>query len=118
MINELAQQGVKHTPENIVAIGKNASGKVVFLEKGTAQSGLQYITEGHASDFAARGISEAQIPEAVLNAATEGKAVGTVGSGKNLRTVYEIEFNGKTQRIAVGESSNGYIVTAHPANKQ
>src|SRR5262249_53168530 len=106
----------KHTPENIVGIGKNSSGKIVFLEKGTAQSGLQHITERHAADFAARGIPEAQIPEAVLKAATEGKAVGTVGSGRNARTVYEIEFGGKTQRIAVGEASNGYLVTAHPAN--
>jgi hypothetical protein len=112
----LAQGGVKHTPENIVGIAKNANGKVVFLEKGTAQSGLQHIVEGKAANFAARGISEAQIPEVVMKAATEGRAVGTVGSGRNLRTVYEIEFNGRTQRIAVGEASNGYIVTAHPAD--
>jgi hypothetical protein len=33
LLNQPAQQGVKHTPESIVAIGKNASGKVVFLER-------------------------------------------------------------------------------------
>jgi hypothetical protein len=116
LLGELAQQGVKHTPESIVAIGKNASGKVVFLEKGTAQAGLQHIVDRHAADFAARGITVAQIPEAVMMAATEGKVVGTVGSGRNTRTIYEIEFKGVTQRIAVGEASNGFIVTAHPAN--
>jgi len=116
LINELAQQGIKHTPENIVVIGRDASGRIVFLERGTANAGLQHIVERHAADFAARGIPETQIPEAVIKAATEGRAVGTVGSGRNVRTVYEIEFNGRTQRIAVGVASNGFIVTAHPAN--
>ena len=116
LIDELAKNGVKYTPEDIVAIGKNPSGEVVFLENGTAQSGLQHIVEGHAADFAAKGIPEAQIPEAVMKAATEGNSVGIVGSGPNARTIYEIDFNGNTQRIAVGKASNGYIVTAHPAN--
>ena len=51
-----------------------------------------------------------------MTAVTRGKVVGQVGSGKNARLVYEFEYLGKTQRIAVGEASNGFIVTAHPGS--
>ena len=116
LLEELTRSGVKHTPENVVGIGRAATGRVVFLEAGSSRAGLQHIVERHADDFAARGIAEAQIPDAVMTAVTRGKEVGQVGSGKNARVVYEFEYLGKTQRIAVGEASNGFIVTAHPVS--
>jgi hypothetical protein len=114
LLEELAQNGVKHTPENVIAIGKAADGRVVFLESGNSKAGLQHILERHSADFEAKGISEAQVPEALMKATTEGKVVGTVGSGKNARPIYEFEHLGKTQRVTVGVGDNGYIVTAHP----
>jgi filamentous hemagglutinin len=88
----------------------------VFLEQGNAKSGLQHIVDRHAGDFARRGIPGEQIPDAVMAAVTRGKVVGQLGSGKNTRSVFEVEFQGKTQRVAVGVSDNGYVVTAHPAD--
>jgi hypothetical protein len=109
--NELAQQGVKHTPENVVAIAKDAGGKIVFLEKGGPKAGLQHIVEQHGAQFAQQGIAEAQIPEAVMAAVTRGKQVGMQGT----RPIFEVEFGGKTQRIAVTVGDNGFIVGANPA---
>lgn len=116
LLRELLKNGVKHTPEDVARVAKDATGKVVSLENGTAQSGLKHILDRHARDFATRGIPEAQVPDAVIKAVSQGKVVGQLGSGRNVRSVYEVELQGKAQRIAVGVSSNGYIVTAHPAN--
>ena len=106
LLDELARSGVKHTPESVVSIGRAADGRVVFLETGNSRAGLQHIIERHAGDFAARGITEAQIADAVMTAVTRGKVVGQVGSGRNARFVYEFEYLGKTLRIAVGEANN------------
>lgn len=115
-LKELTKQGVKHTPGDVVTICRHAGGKIAFLEEGTATAGLRHIVRAHGDQFARRGISEAQIPDAVMTALTEGKVVGKVGTGANARPVYEFLFRGKTQGIAVGVSKNGFVVTAHPAD--
>src|SRR5580704_14777041 len=53
----------------------------------------------------------AQIPDAVMAAVTRGKQVGMQG----IRPIFEVEFGGKTQRIAVTVGNNGFIVGANPA---
>jgi hypothetical protein len=111
LLNELAQQGVKHTLENVVAIAKDASGKIVFLETGGPNAGLQHIVQEHGAQFAQQGIAEAQIPDAVMAAVTRGRQVGMQGT----RPIFEVEFGGKTQRIAVTVGNNGFIVGANPA---
>lgn len=75
---------------------------------------MQHITDGHAVDFAARGISKDQIPNLIFDALENGKIVGSTGKGKNARSVYETTFNGASQWVAVGVSENGFVVTAHP----
>ncbi|CAN5696869.1 hypothetical protein BH11PSE12_BH11PSE12_34580 [soil metagenome] len=106
--------GIKFTPENILATGKNSSGQVVFLESGNTKAGLQHIIDAHADDFANIGVKQAQIPDVVMQAATQGKLVGYQGAGTG-RTIYEVTINGQTQRISVTTSNNGFIVGANPA---
>lgn len=114
LLTELSENGVKFTPENIVAAGRNSSGQVIFLETGTSKAGLQHIVDAHAEDFANIGVSKAQIPEVVMQAATQGKLVGYQGVGTG-RPIYEITINGQPQRIAVTTGNNGFIVGANPA---
>jgi len=114
LLNELQAQGIKHSPDRIIRIGRNHNGKIIFLEEGDAESGLSHILAVHGGDFAARGILRGDVPDLVFSAATEGKLIRTSGSGKNVRNVYEVIYHGKRQRIAVGVSTNGYIVTAFP----
>jgi|GEM_PF-730936 hypothetical protein len=111
LLGELAEKGVKHAPDQVVAIARDANGKIVFLERGNARAGLQHILDQHAADFARRGIPVEQIPDAVMAAATRGKPVGVQGT----RPVYEVEFNGQTHRVAVTVGDNGFVVGANPA---
>jgi filamentous hemagglutinin len=115
VVANLQASGVKITPQNVVATGKNAAGQTVFLETGNSASGLTHIVQEHAADFAKIGIPESQIPETVTKAVTEGKFVGYQGAGTG-RPIYEVTINGKTQRIAVTVGDNGYIVGANPAS--
>ncbi len=83
---ELCQAGINHSPEKVVRIAKQADGKIVFLEEGKEGKkgkagkggrGLAHILERHQEDFARRGISENEIPDAVIAAVTKGQFLGS-----------------------------------------
>lgn len=119
LIAELNQQHIKHNPEQIVRIAKQADGKIIFLEEGKAGrrgSGLSHILEKHKDDFVRRGINEGKIPNAVIAAITQGIFLGYQGTVEPRREIYEVSFNGQTQYIAVTVDDNGYIVGANPAS--
>lgn len=113
LIDQLLANGTKVTSANVVDI-RVVNGKTVWLETGNSKAGLQHILDGKAADFARRGVYQDQIPELIFKALENGRIVGTTGSGRNLRSVYEVDFNGTKQTIAVGVSDNGFIVNAHP----
>lgn len=109
---ELAAKGVKFTEKNVIATGRDANGKLIFLESGSSSAGLQHILERHAGDFLKKGIPASEVPTVVMKALTDGTVVGVNGSAP----VYEIVHNGVTQHIAVGVGSNGYVVRANPVS--
>lgn len=111
LISELEQAGIKHISDNILRIAKKSDGSIVFLEQGNSRAGLRHILEGHLNDFINRGISENQIPDAIITAVIRGRIVGTQAAG---RSIYEVIFNNQTQYISVTVGSNGYIVGANP----
>lgn len=113
LVNELRSSGIRFTEANIVYIGRDQTGKIVWLETGNNTAGLQHILNEHKTDFENVGISENQIPDAVMRAVTTGRIVGYQGTGQG-RPIYEITFNGQTQYIAVTVGSNGFIVGANP----
>ncbi|MEH2007825.1 hypothetical protein [Nostoc sp.] len=113
LLAALLDAGVNHSPEKIVRIAKQTDGKIIFLEKGNAEAGLQHILEKHSLEFADKGIEPNQIPDAIITAVTQGKIIGYQGR-KKTRPIYEVNFNGKTQYISVTVSDNGYIVGANP----
>ncbi len=113
LIAELSKLGIKHTPEQIVKIAKQSDGKIVFLEEGNRDSGLQHILENHSDDFFDIGIEIEQIADAVITALKEGKMVGYQGR-KKTRSIYEVNFNGEVKYIVITVSDNGYIVGANP----
>lgn len=113
LLKELTANGVKFTPENIVAVARDTNGRIIFLETGSPRAGLQHIVERHSEEFARMGVSEANIPKVMMKAVTEGKISGYQGTGTG-RPIYEVSVNGQTQRIAVTVGGNGYIVGANP----
>ncbi|WP_197007066.1 LamG domain-containing protein [Longispora fulva] len=110
---ELTANGVKFSAENIVAIGRNLEGKIVFLETGSSRAGLTHILEEHEADFARVGIPRDEVANFVLRACTEGKLVG-YQDPKQTRGIYEYMYKGLTYRVAVTVGDNGFIVGANP----
>lgn len=113
-MDELATSGVKYNPNDVVAVTKTPDGKLVWLEHGNSQAGLNHILK-HADEFSTKGISQSQLPEFITKAVSEGRIVGYQGKGTG-RPIYEINFNGQTQRVAITTGSNGFIVGANPVS--
>lgn len=113
LIDEVLAEGKKISPEDVVLITREPTGKIVWLENGNYRSGLKHIVDEHGRQFNGKGISNDEIPNYVLEAVYQGNVVGTQGR-RNPRTVYEFIYNGQKQRIAVQVSENGYIVGANP----
>jgi len=51
-----------------------------------------------------------KIHELVMQAVTQGEKVGVQGT----RPIYEVQFEGTTQRVAVTVGNNGFVVGANP----
>lgn len=113
LIDELRQARIKHNPEAILRIAKLIDGTIVFLEIGNSASGLQHIVNNHRRDFAGRDISEAEIPDAVMQAVIFGEIIRYQSP---TRPIYQVTFKSKIQLIAVTVGSNGYLVCANPAS--
>ncbi|WP_201285615.1 hypothetical protein, partial [Chelativorans xinjiangense] len=114
LIDDLVAGGTKITPENVVDIRRLPDGRTVWLETGNNAAGLQHINR-HADEFAQKGISQEQIPDAVFSALEQNKVVGYQGSGTG-RPIYEVNYNGQTKRIAITVGDNGFIVGANPTS--
>jgi hypothetical protein len=113
LIDGLENNGIKVTSENIVDIQKLQSGRTVWLETGNSNAGLKHIVDGHADDFARKGIPENRIPDYIMTALKRGKIVGYQGKGTD-RPIYEFNYNNKPQKIAITIGDNGFIVGANP----
>ena len=113
LIDEVVANGDKISPDKVLMITRDPSGKIVWMEEGNSSSGLQHIVDQHGKEFNGRGISNDNIPNYVLEAVYQGNVVGTQGKRTPPRTIYEFTYNGETQRIAVQVGSNGYIVSAN-----
>lgn len=115
LIAELRQAGIKHSPEQIVRIARTPDGKIVFLETGNLDAGLEHILKNHALEFLELGISPEELPDAIIIAIVEGQIIGFQGkSNKRPRAIYQFDFKGETKYMAVQVSTNGYIVSANP----
>lgn len=112
LLDELAAKGIKFTREEVVAVWKDADGRIVFLEKGDAGRGLAHIVEEHGAQFVDKGITEGDIPGFLQKALTDGTRVGYQGKGLG-RPIYEVLWHGRMVRVAITVSTNGYIVGAN-----
>lgn len=113
LIAEAQALGLSISPDKVVGITKDPSGKIVWLERGrggSGGSGLAHIIEQHGKQFNGRGIGDLELPSYLLQAVRTGTIVGMQGS----RPIYEFTYNGARQRVAITVSDNGYIVGANP----
>ncbi|WP_131769674.1 WXG100 family type VII secretion target [Candidatus Protofrankia californiensis] len=109
LMAELAASGVKHTPEEIIQIGRDPAGRIVFLEQGNERAGFEHILRRHQSEFEQAGIAKDQIPEFIMRALTEGRPVGS----QRATPILEVEFGGRLHNVAATTGGNGYVVSAN-----
>ena len=107
LMDELAMSGVKYTPDDVLMVTKTPDGKLMWLEKGHAKSGLEHITQRHAKNFADRGVDN--IPE-FLNRTLKEKPINIGRTHDGPFADYLID--GKKYRLVHGD--NGYIVSFYP----
>jgi hypothetical protein len=122
LINELLQNDVKISVDDIVFITRDESNQIVWLEKGNSTAGLEHIingngiTSGHASDFEkAFGISKDQIPNYLNKVISCGKIISNKLIKKGNRDGFEriYYYEGK-HYVVTGIGTNGFIVSAYP----
>jgi hypothetical protein len=119
LIDEVRLSGRKITPENVVSIGRDPTGRIVWLEKGglnpvtKREAGLAHIIKEHGAQFEKAGIPPDQIPDLVQKAVTEGKYTGYYqGRSAPGRPIFEVEYGGRTHYVAVQVGNNGFIIGA------
>ena len=88
---------------------------MVWLEIGNDTKGLTHIVCEHSSQFADKGITEAEIPSVLMGTLQKGKIIDYQGQGTG-RPVFEATYNGKKFKLAITYGDNGYIVGANPRN--
>ena len=117
LISSLSARKEKFSMDDVVAITKDPSGKIVWLEKGKLgdrASRLAHILDKHSDDFKNQGISKEEIPQYIMMAIKYGKILGK--QGRHGRPNYEFKYEGKIRRIAITVGDNGYIVGANPVS--
>ncbi|SDH30753.1 LXG domain of WXG superfamily protein [Leifsonia sp. 98AMF] len=118
LLDELLQSGIKVSPEKVVTVMKTPEGRTVWLEEGKSSeltdrpSGLAHIVEDHGGEFAQKGIGETEIPQVLTRAIQDGRIVRYQGKGSD-RPIHEFEYEGRTLKLAITISDNGYIVGAN-----
>lgn len=106
-MDELAQSGVKYTPDDVIMVTKTPDGKLMWLEKGNSSSGLQHIIDGHTADFANRGVNDIpDFPSRTLQEIPVKTGIGARGP------FADYLVDGKMYRVAYG--TNGYVVSFFP----
>ena len=113
LVDELVASDEKCTPENILGIVKDKDGKIVWLETGNDSAGFNHILKEHEQDFANQGVTKKELSTYIMEAVKQGNIVGKQGK-KKPRKIFEFVYEGKTRRIAITISDNGFIVGANP----
>lgn len=115
----LAELGPRvKNPDNIVRIGRDGNGQVVWLESGGANrnsgraAGLDHIAVEHGAEFAAAGIPADELPDFLMRARLEGDVIGSAKKNDAGRPIYELEYNDRTYRVAITDG-DGFIVGAN-----
>ncbi|WP_253769053.1 hypothetical protein [Goodfellowiella coeruleoviolacea] len=116
LIAEARRAGVRISPGRVLRIGRDGTGRIVWLEEGDEQSGARHILKKErVTEFAGMDIPQGDIIDVVWQAVLSGNPLGI--SGKD-RVVYETTYRGRRKLIAVTVGSNGYLIGANPISEK
>lgn len=118
-IAEMEAGGAKFTHKDVVFTARDATGQVVWLEKGTKIAGLDHLkARGHIGQLAKYlDVSESDVPKTLRNVIRDGRIVSnkTVKRGNRIGYERKYEYNGKCVVLAA-IGTNGFLVTAYPVD--
>ena len=120
MIKKLDEAKVKYTKEDVIFVTNDSIKKVIWLEKGNDNRGLQHIIKNHNNDFKkAFNVEEKDIPEYLNNIVAKGKIVQNKVKKINGREGYErIYYYKGNYYVLISIGTNGFIITAYPIRKK
>lgn len=112
LLAALRAAGAKFTPEAIVGITRTVTGRIVWLETGTAAAGLGHIMQRHGSQFAAWGLRTGpQVGQFIMNTLRTATPIATHPGGA---MDFAVRVNGVDRVVRIVIGGNGFVVTAHP----
>ena len=117
LLSELISSGYKFAEADIVFIAKDRTDKLIWLERGNDNAGLQHIILNHKEHFeTAFGIKEEEIALYLYNVIVNGNLIRCTPAKikGGLDRVYE--YGGQYYTF-VGMGSNGFIVTSFPTDR-
>lgn len=117
LLVELTVNGIKHSPDEVLAIGRDWTGRVAWVESGeggNGRSGMAHIVSRHAHEFADHGITLEEVPQLLVDTLSRGKIIGyrrkpQVGL-PDPRPVFVWERNGARDYLAITVGRNGFII--------
>lgn len=119
LIKEVQARGDKITPENVLDIGKTQDGRIIWMETGNDDAGLNHILLKHGTEFTSEGFTPTSLSKFIVNMVLTGKPIGYAKT-KNAtpREVYQISLGGETRYIAITVGPNGFIVGINFINER
>lgn len=116
LISELDDNNAKYNREDMRFIARDATGQVVWLEKGNAEAGLEHIFIRHAEDFKNKlGVSRENIANTIYDIVCTGQVVSNkirvMNGRENFERIYKYQGS---YYILAGIGSNGFLVSAYP----
>jgi hypothetical protein len=111
LMAELAGSGVKYTADDVLMVVRDTDGRLLWLEKGGSDAGLEHIISRHADDFGRRGITKGDIPEFIRDMIANNRpfeqGVDEIGP------FAKYAIDGKRYKLIFG--NNGFVVNCYPA---
>lgn len=97
-IAEIEAGGAKFTREGVVFTARDATGQVIWLEKGTKIAGFDHLkARGHIAQLAKHlGVSEGDVPKTLRNVIRDGRIV----SNKTVKRGNRMGSSGNTNTMA------------------
>lgn len=109
LMDELAESGVKYSPDDVVMVTKGSEG-LMWLETGNDSSGWRHIWQRHGDQLLKCGIPESNIPHFLHEVIQLGPLSPPIKDARGCHVFYE--FN--NQRYLLVYGTNGYIVSFYP----
>ncbi|MDO4230462.1 MAG: hypothetical protein Q4C98_11660, partial [Capnocytophaga sp.] len=119
LVSEMKKAGTKFTERNLKFVVKNSEGKIIFLEKGNINSGLEHIMEGKWSNKTNfQKLFNNSVDEMINNiykAIKNEKYIKKIIDDKNrISYIYKIKTTQGLREFKIATGSNGYIVSFIP----